>query len=56
VKEEEVKEEKKKEIKKNRNDLDGTIFVRNISYEMKEEEFFKFYEKFGSLRYAKIVK
>lgn len=23
---------------------------------MKEEEFFKFYEKFGSLRYAKIVK
>ena len=23
---------------------------------MKEEEFFKFYEKFGSLKYAKIVK
>lgn len=59
VMEEEKVVEKTKEERKaiaQRNDLEGTIFVRNISYEMKEPEFFKFYENFGALRYAKIVK
>lgn len=50
------KKEKKEKAVSDWHSLDGTIFVRNISYEMKEEEFFKFYEKFGALRYAKIVK
>ena len=44
--EEEENKEQTKEQKKEE-DLSKTIFIKNISYEMSEEEFRNFYKQFG---------
>ncbi len=44
---------KKDKIKKDEN-LDNTIFIRNVSFETTEEDFKKFFEQFGKVYFAKV--
>ena len=41
------KKKEKKEKKKKEEDLTKTVFIKNISYEMDEEQFRDFYKQFG---------
>ena len=40
--------------KSEKEDLSSSIFVRNISFEIEENEFREFFSKFGKIRFAKV--
>jgi RNA recognition motif-containing protein len=49
-------ENKKKSFERNRNeDLNNTIFVRNVSFDTDESEFKEFFKEFGEIQFAKVI-